>query len=467
MGKVNAVLPQILTDIPGPKSQALAETLRNYESRNVTYLDAEFPVFWQRAEGVNVWDADGNRFLDLTSAFGVAGLGHSRMEIGRAIAEQSARLFHAMGDVHPAVEKAELCKKLSEITFERWGTGTGKTILGNSGFEAIEAALKTSLLHSGKRGVIAFTGAYHGLGYGALEVGGLPYFKEPFRAQLAEFATLVPYPSCYRCPFDVVEDYRIEGTHFPNCSASFLARLHALILKTIEQKEIGCILVEPVQGRGGDVVPPLDFMRMLRQICDEEKILLIADEIYTGFNRTGALFACDHFGVVPDIICLGKALTSGFPLSACVGKSHVMDAWPRSSGEALHTSTFLGNPLGCRMALQALELHLDPSLPARVQLTGAKFKRALHAIGSPHIGNIRGLGLQIGVELVTREGMPDEKLAIQIVKQGLKDGLILLAGSPNNNVLSFAPPFAITDAEITFVVEKLQEYLTSLPGSIS
>lgn len=461
------MLPQIVTEIPGPKSRSLAQSLRKYESRNITYLDDEFPVFWERAEGTNVWDVDGNRFLDLTSAFGVAGLGHTNPQIQGAIAEQSAKMFHAMGDVHPAAEKAALCKKLSEMTFQRWEAGIGKTILCNSGFEAVEAALKTSLMHSGKPGVIAFTGAYHGLGYGALEAGGLPYFREPFRAQLKEFATILPYPHCYRCPFDVKEDYRIEGGHFPNCSTSCLARIHALLLKTIEQNEIGCILVEPIQGRGGEVVPPLDFIRMLRQVCDEEKILLVADEIFTGFNRTGALFACDHFGVVPDIICLGKALTSGFPMSACVGKSHVMDAWPLSTGEALHTSTFLGNPLGCHMALAALELHTGPALAARVQLAGAKFKRALKSLVSPRIGNIRGLGLMLGLELMRPDGSPDGASAGRIIKQGLRDGLILLAGSPHGNVLGFTPPFDIADEEIAFAAVKLQEYLTSLPGSIS
>ena len=461
------MLPQIVTDIPGPNSRALADSLRNYESRNVTYLDSEFPIFWERAEGSNVWDVDGNRFLDLTSAFGVAGLGHAHPKIKSAIAEQSAKMFHAMGDVHPAAEKAALCRKLSAMTFERWGTGTGRTILGNSGFEAVEAALKTSLLHSGKPGVIAFTGAYHGLGYGALEAGGLPYFREPFRAQLKDFATILPYPHCYRCPFGVREDYRIEGNHFPNCSTSCLARLHALVLKTIEQNEIGCILVEPLQGRGGDVVPPIDFLRMLLQVCDEEKILLIADEIFTGFNRTGALFACDHFGVVPDIICLGKALTSGFPMSACVGKSHVMDAWPLSTGEALHTSTFLGNPLGCHMALAALELHSAPALATRVQLAGAKLKRALKSLASPKIGNVRGLGLMLGMELIAPDGSPDGASAGQIIKHSLRDGLILLAGSPHGNVLALTPPFDIADEEIAFAAGKLQEYLTSLPGSIS
>jgi 4-aminobutyrate aminotransferase-like enzyme len=417
-------------------------------------------VFWSRAEGANVWDADGNRFLDFTAAFGVAGIGHTHPRIREAIVEQSADLFHAMGDVHPPEVKAALCRKLSEMTYERWDAGTGKTILGNSGFEAVEAALKTSLLHSGKPGVIAFTGAYHGLGYGALGAGGLPFFRDPFRTQLKDFATILPYPTCYRCPYGVTEHFRLEGKIFPNCSTTCLTQLHDAIMQTLEQREIGCILVEPIQGRGGDIAPPLDFMRMLRQICDTEKILLVADEIYTGFNRTGALFACDHSGVVPDILCVGKALTSGFPMSACVGKNHVMDAWPESGGEALHTSTFLGNPLGCAMALASLELHDDPAVAEGVREIGALFRDALRNLRSPFIADVRGAGLMLGAEMVDAKGRPDAARAGAIIKQGLRDGMILLAGSPQGNVLSFSPPFDITADEIAYLISKLQVYLS-------
>jgi 4-aminobutyrate aminotransferase-like enzyme len=372
-----------------------------------------------------------------------------------------------MGDVHPTLLKVELCRRLSELTYERWGAGAGKVILGNSGFEAVEAALKTSLLYSGKPGVIAFTGGYHGLGFGAVAAGGIPYFREPFRAQLKEFATLLPYPHCFSCPYGVQEDFRIEGRAFPNCSTTCLERLHDELEETIRRKEIGCMLVEPVQGRGGCVVPPRDFLPMLRTICDSHKILLIADEIYTGFNRTGALFACDHFGVVPDLVCLGKALTSGFPLSACVGRADIMDAWPLSTGEALHTSTFLGNPLGCSMAIASLRQHAEPQLAKQVREGGAKIRAALQAISSPHVGHVRGLGLMLGVELIDRSGAPATELAIKIVKRALSDGILLLADSPASNVLSFAPPFAISDEEISFAVSRLQEYLTFLPGSIS
>jgi 4-aminobutyrate aminotransferase-like enzyme len=448
-------LPEFITAVPGPRSRALAAALRRHESRNVTHFADDWPIFWERAEGTNVWDADGNRFLDLTSAFGVTGLGHSNAEVQSAIVEQSTQLIHAMGDVHPTERKVELCARLSAMTFERWGAGPGKTILGNSGFEAVEAALKTSLLYSGKPGVLAFTGSYHGLGFGALTVTQLPYFRDPFRASLKEFASFVPYPHCYRCPYGETSGFRCEGRDFPNCSSACLERLHDGIEEAIQQREIGCVIAEPMQGRGGCVVPPRDVLPMLRSICDAHKILLVLDEIYTGLNRTGALFACDHFGVIPDIICLGKGLTSGFPLSACVGRADIMDAWPPSTGEALHTSTFLGNPLGCAMALASLEQHARPEISSAVKQRGHRFREALRAIDAPWIGNVRGLGLMLGVELVDSKGQPATELAIRAIKSALRNGIILLADSPASNVLSFCPPFAITDEEMDFVLNWL------------
>jgi len=438
--------PEIITSIPGPKSRELAATLRRCESRNVTYLAEDFPIFWQRAAGMNVWDADGNRFLDLTSAFGVCGLGHTNPKIHAALVAQSGELMHAMGDVHPTAVKAELCAKLSALTFERWGAGPGKVVLGNSGSDAVEIALKTALLYTGKPGVIAFTGAYHGLGLGALSTVGIPFFREPFRAQLKEFATLLAYP---------------------RIGAGTLEQLRSTIEKTIRENDIGCILTEPIQGRGGCIVPPAGFLPMLREICDAHGVLLVLDEIYTGFNRTGTLFACEHDGVTPDLICLGKALTGGFPLSACVGGASVIDVWPISEGEALHTSTFLGNPLGCAMALASLAEHAQPEVAAHVTARGQYLKTAIERLHSPSIREVRGRGLMLGVELVKGDGTPFTALAIGIVKAALRDGILLLADAPTSHVLSLTPPFTIDDEEIAFVAARLQEYLTLLPGSIS
>jgi len=447
------------TEIPGPRSRELAARLRRVESRNVTMVGEAWPVFWERAEGVNVWDADGNRFLDFTAGFGVAGLGHSAQPVREALADQSGRLLHAMGDVHPAEAKVKLCERLGEMTFGRWGVGRGKVILGNSGSDAIEAALKTAVLHSGKPGVLVFEGAYHGLGYGALEASALEFFRAPFAAQLGRFAVPVPYPYCYRCPFRRGGAFALAGGEFPNCCSACLEELAKRIRAEIRRREIGAILVEPVQGRGGDIVPPRDFLRLLRQICDEEKILLVADEIYTGFNRTGRLFACDHSAVVPDIICLGKALTSGFPLSACVGRADVMDAWPESTGEALHTSTFLGNPLGCVMALASLREHAKPETAEKVRAAGRHLRAALEKIRSPRIGNVRGVGLLAGVEIVTPDGAPDTAMAARCVTRALQQGVLILAGGVCGNVISLSPPFDVSPVESEFLARVIEAVL--------
>ena len=448
------MLPEILTEIPGPHSRALMEKLARFESRNVTFSSADFPVFWERASGGNVWDADGNRYLDMTSGFGVCGLGHGATS--KAMISQAALLVHGLGDVHPSPLKAELCQAISRITFERWNEGPAKTILCNSGSDAVEAALKTALLHSGKPGVISFTGGYHGLGHGALETCGLPFFREPFAGQLARFGVRLPYPYCCRCPFGRTEGFRLEGRDFPNCSSSCLESLREQLDKTIRHREIGCILVEPVQGRGGDIVPPKDFLPLLRQVCDEYKILLVADEIYTGFHRTGRFFGCEHSGVVPDIVCLGKGLTGGFPLSACTGKSHVMDAWPRSEGEALHTSTFLGHPVGCAMALASIAEHEKPGVADRAKTAGTLLRHALSDLKS---GHLRGLGAMLGFELVTPDGSPDTAAASKIVVDSLKSGLILLAGGPHGNVLSFAPAFDLTAEEADWTGGLLKNFV--------
>jgi acetylornithine/succinyldiaminopimelate/putrescine aminotransferase len=286
-----------------------------------------------------------------------------------------------------------------------------------------------------------------------LEVVGTNYFRAPFRRQLKEFATLLPYPKIR---------FSSETEDFPECPPELLENLEHQIEQAAQTREIGCVLVEPIQGRGGEIIPPIGFLQMLRSVCNRLGLVLILDEIYTGLNRTGALFACEHFGVIPDIICLGKGLTSGFPLSACVGKAEIMDAWPESTGEALHTSTFLGNPLGCAMALASLEQHANPETATEVRRTGTKVKRAFQQIQSQHVVEVRGIGLLIGVEL-TLDGLQTN----QLVKRALRDGMIWLQSGPAGNVLVFAPPFAMAEEEIAFTATRLQEYLTSLFGSIS
>jgi 4-aminobutyrate aminotransferase-like enzyme len=426
------MLPRLITEIPGKKSRELARRLRAHESRNVTFLADDFPVFWERAEGANVWDADGNCFLDLTSAFGVATSGFACDYKRETFARQGGVLEHGMGDVHPSGLKVELCERLSAVTFERWGAGAGKVVLGNSGFEAVEAALKTALLATGRGRVLAFEGAYHGLGFGALAANGWDFFKSPFRAQLADFADFVPYPR----------------------TAAELERLAAPMAEILSRGETGLILAEPVLGRGGEVIPPDGFLRLLRRLADEFGSLLAFDEVYTGFFRTGKWFACEYEGVVPDLICLGKALSGAYPVSACVGRAAVMDAWPESAGEALHTSTFLGNPVGCALALASLEFWGGAGREVEIAGLEELWRKALSPLAA--LGEVRGRGLLWGVEC----GAPG--VAGALMAGGLRRGLILIGAGRDGRVLSLAPSVALTAGEIAFAGEELFDLIDGI-----
>ena len=438
-------------------TQQTIQLLRDYESRNVLFTepDGSWPIVWERAKGVNVWDAEGKKYLDLTAAFGVAAAGHANPNVVKAGQTQMGKLLHAMGDVHPHALKAELARELSRITFERWtqtpdprrqtpnAITTGKTIFCNSGFEAVEAALKTAMIPGGKYGVIAFHGAYHGLGYGALNVTHREFFRSPFRLQLREFANFVPFPT----------------------KPSDLPVVETMIGRLFQRGWVGAILVEPVQARGGINVPPPGFLPMLRKLCDKHGALLILDEIYTGFGRTGKWFACEHSGVIPDLICLGKALTGGFPLSACVGRADIMDAaWPQSKGEAIHTSTFLGHPVGCAMALAQISEIRRLKLCERSAKLGEFLLaelRKFQVSGFKLQVSPRGLGLMAGVELTLPDGKPATAAALAAIKKLLHDGYIFLPEGEHGNVISFTPPLTITQAQLTEAVAALKKVLTT------
>ena len=445
------------------------EHLRAYESRNVTFLDpaGDWPIVWERAKGVHIWDTEGREYLDLTAAFGVAAAGHANPRVVRAGQRQMATLLHAMGDVHPHALKAQLARELSRITFERWARHnpkSGKTIFCNSGFEAVEAALKTAMLATGRQGVIAFEGAYHGLGYGALNATHRQHFRGPFRSQLREFGHFVPFPaaadvrrlkpanpqSAIRKP-QLTEPLHVGGYE-----------VEARIRQTFRREKIGAILVEPIQARGGKNITPGELKAMRRQLCDDHGALLILDEIYTGFGRTGKWFACEHSGVTPDIICLGKALSGGFPLSACVGRADVMDAaWPPSSGEAIHTSTFLGHPVGCAMALAQIAEIRRLKLCGRSARLGQKLFDALSILHSPSsiLVSARGLGLMAGLELRHADGAPATGKALAAIKTMLHRGFLLLPEGEHSNVLSFTPPLTITEAQLMRTVKILESAL--------
>ncbi|MGO8766047.1 MAG: aspartate aminotransferase family protein [Limisphaerales bacterium] len=425
------------------KTNEVLDLLREYESRNVIFTEADgsWPIVWERTKGVVVEDAEGKKYVDLTAAFGVAAAGHANPAVVKAGQKQMGELLHAMGDVHPHARKAGLARELSRITFERWGNKTGKTIFGSSGFEAVEAALKTSLLATGRHGVIAFAGGYHGLGYGTLNVTHRDFFRRPFHPQLREFGNFASFPK----------------------RKADLATVEFQIRNFFRRGRIGAILVEPVQGRGGINVPPPEFLPLLRKLCDEFGALLIADEIYTGFGRTGKWFACEHFGVTPDLICLGKALTGGFPLSACVGRADLMNAWPASHGEAAHTSTFLGHPVGCAMALAQIAEITRLELPVAAAELGKALLEQLASLQNAKSKlqvSSRGLGLLAGVELNLPDGKPATAETFAIIKEMLRRGYILLAEGEHGNVISFTPPLTITQAQLTKAVGELKKVLT-------
>jgi 4-aminobutyrate aminotransferase-like enzyme len=442
--------------------------LEQFESRNITFIDPEgdWPIVWDRAAGNFVWDVEGKRYVDLTAAFGVAAAGHSNWEVSRAGCAQMRKLMHAMGDVHPHPLKGELARELSRITFERWsgdrksqrngkpaGT-TGKTIFCNSGFEAVEAALKTSLLATGKPGVIAFEGAYHGLGYGALNATHRQHFRGPFRSQLAEFSVFVGYPQD--------ED---SGAGGRSGSASSEALCAVELNQIFRSQRIGAVLAEPIQVRGGMRLPPPWLLPLLRRLCDEHNALLVLDEIYTGFGRTGLWFACEHTRTVPDAICLGKALTGGFPLSACVGKAETMDAaWPRSTGEAIHTSTFLGHPVGCAMALAQIRQIQSKKLVGRSDTLGKQLAELLSSLcatvaSARLILRGRSRGLLAGVEILRQDGSPATEIALKAVKGMLHAGFIVLPEGEHGNVIGFSPPLTILPRQLKMAVAVLARAL--------
>ncbi|MGM0576789.1 MAG: aspartate aminotransferase family protein [Myxococcota bacterium] len=421
-------LPRLVAPVPGPGSRALVDVLARHESPGITARRARQgearglgrdPIVWDRAHGANVWDADGNRYVDLTGAFGVGLVGHAHPRVVEAVREQAGRLMHGMGDVFPNGPRIRLMERLATFA----PGDLSQCILASSGAEAVEAALKTAALYSGKPGVLAFWGSYHGLSYGALAATAYKEdFRRPFHAQLGAHVTHMPYG---------------EDLHL-------LDRL--LSGPATGGEQIGAILVEPVLGRGGQVVPPDEWLRGLRELADQRGLALVFDEIYTGLGRTGRWWAGDHSGVVPDILCTGKALGGGMPVSACVARPDVMAAWGRSAGEAIHTSTFLGHPVAAAAALANLDVLEDmdaPSVATRME------ERVRARLGE----RVRGRGAMLGVEA----GSPGA--GARIAGRLLKQGLIVLPGGVEGDILGFTPPLLLSDAQLSAALDAIEEAL--------
>lgn len=422
-------LPHLITDVPGPRSRALMERLARVESPNITALEPA-PIFWTEARGAVVRDADANIYIDLTAGFGVAHAGHGQERVTAAIAEQSARLAHGLGDVYPPEPKVRLLERLAGIA----PGDLSMSILASSGAEAVEAALKTAVLRTGRTGILAFEGAYHGLTYGALAATWRSDFRAPFSAQLFSGVRFAPYPITRTAPaLEAVDRILRDAEATPH--------------------PIGAILIEPILGRGGLHFPPPGFLAALRQRCDGHRILLILDEIYTGCGRTGRWFACEHEDVVPDILVVGKALSGSLPLSAAIGSPAVMQAWPVSTGEAIHTSTFLGNPVACAAALAQLDAIQNDDLLRRAERLGEviREKTSSWAVRFDAVGKPRGRGLLQGAPL------RGPGRAVRVADRCLRRGVLLLAEGTGAEVLAITPPAVITEAQLDFALAVVEE----------
>ncbi len=416
--------PKLVTKVPGPGSLALTERLRASESRNVTCTRPE-PIFWQRAAGVNVWDVDGNRFVDLTAAFGVANVGHAHPGVVAAIANQAETLLHGMGDVHPPAVKVDL---LEALVSRYPGGAAARGVLSCSGSDAVETAIKTALLATGRPGLLAFEGAYHGLALGPLDATWREDFRHPFTSRLPQRTVFAPFGD-----LDAARR-AIRDSEFP----------------------IGAVLVEPIQGRGGERVPHAGYLEGLARLCRDEAMLLIADEIYTGFGRTGRWFACDHEDVVPDLLCVGKGMASGMPISACLGLTAVMDAWPVSRGEALHTQTFTGHPTGCAAALACIEVLESEGYVEQAAHVGARALEHLAARAGDHpqIAETRGKGLMIGIEMNATSG------AVTTCQRALEKGVVALPSGSRGEVVSVTPPLCIDEGTLLASIDVLLESIS-------
>lgn len=440
-----SLLPHAPPEIPGPLSTAALQRLATVESPNVTAISPEFPIVWQQAKGATVTDIDGNHYIDATSAFGVALIGHGNPQVVRAVRRQAATLLHAMGDVHPPRVRIELLERLAQLA----PAGLGYGVLCTGGSEAIEVATKSALLFTGKPGIVAFTGAYHGLGHGALDLTSRRDFREPFWAQLAHNTLWVPFPNASHPPVAVASNRVVEHV---------LARVHdAICHPSAGGPPVGAVLIEPIQGRAGAIVPPAGFLRQLRLLCSQLGVLLIADEIMTGLGRTGAMWACDHEGVVPDLLCVGKALGGGMPIAACLGSAEVMAAWGPSRGEALHTSTFLGNPVACAAAVAALNVIESTGVAHKAQIQGRQWLALLHRRLAKHpaVAQIRGKGLMLAVEFQAYAGKSPRQLAWQVTVGALRRGVVVLPAGANGEVVQLTPPVVVSKSQRVAVVDAL------------
>jgi 4-aminobutyrate aminotransferase len=437
---VDLQLPNLITPLPGPKAKAIIERDRSVLSPSYTRC---YPFVMKRGEGAVVEDVDGNQFLDFNAGIAVVATGHAHPKVVRAIQKQASEFLHMSGTDFYYEGMVRLAEKLAALTP---GHVKRRVYFGNSGAEAVEAAIKMAQYHSGRDKFIAFLGGFHGRTMGALSLTGSKVVqRRGFHPMLP--VQHIPYPNCYRCP------YSKEPS---TCDVECVKVLEEQLFKTIlPAEEVAAIIVEPIQGEGGYLVPTQRFHEELRRIADKYGILLIHDEIQSGMGRTGRMFASEHFGVTPDIVTIAKGLASGMPLAATIARAEVMD-WPPGA----HASTFGGNPVSIAAALTTIEL-LEESLMANAAAMGAYILDRMQDWPRrfKHVGDVRGVGLMIGFEMVydqqSKERAP--QLRDELEGMAFERGLLILGAGPNS--IRLCPPLVIARDQAAFAIDTLEQCL--------
>jgi 4-aminobutyrate aminotransferase len=436
--------PKLVCTLPGPKAKAAVEADTRFISPSYT---RSYPLVAKRGSGVRVEDVDGNEFLDFAAGIAVVSTGHCHPEVVAAIQKQAAELIHISGTDFYNEPLTDLAAQLSAVAPM---PGPHKFFYGNSGAEAIECALKLARYHTGRQQIISFFGAFHGRTMGALSLtASKPQQKRRF-APLVPGVTHIRFPNVYR---EGIEEAKAQEAFSLSCARYIEEKLFKTVLAP---EEVAAIFIEPIQGEGGYVVAPTNFLRELRDICDRHGILLVADEVQSGAGRTGKWWAIEHSGVEPDMVCMAKGIASGMPLGICMTRADIMDWVPGS-----HASTFGGNPVSIASALATIEILKREGIANAVRI-GAVMMERLESWKHSHptVGDVRGRGLMIGIELVkdkaTREPAGAQRNRVETL--AFERGLMVLGCGENS--IRLCPPLVVTESEAMVALDILEDALT-------
>jgi 4-aminobutyrate aminotransferase len=440
-------LPQLITALPGPKAKEIVERDQRVISPSYT---REYPLVAERGRGVLVEDVDGNTFLDFAAGIAVVATGHCHPQVVSAIQRQSAELIHMSGTDFYYPGMVELGEKLAAIAP---GKSPKRVYFGNSGTEAIEAAMKLARYHTRRDKFIAFHGCFHGRTFGSLSLTASKAVQRKNFGALLAGVFHAPYPDSYRGAYGVRPEH---------AASDALAHIEKELFKRlVDPEEVAAIFIEPIQGEGGYVPAPAEFLQGLEKLCRRYGILLVVDEVQSGMGRTGKWWASDHAGIEPDMICTAKGIASGMPLSAVIAKAEVMDWKPGA-----HASTFGGNPVAVAASLATFDL-IEGELMGNAARIGELILRQTAGWTEQHrfVGDVRGKGLMVGVEFVrdkkTKERAPEVRN--QVIQAAFHKGLLVLGAG--ENTLRLAPPLIVDEEQADFAVRTLDACISEVEES--